>query len=124
MTLSALIKKGGLTKTLTATPATLATLATQKLEQQVTVAPVATVAVTVKPEPQTEQKRQPTSPVLSADEGSRIRAWLVHIEETVPDIITEVLDKCRADTEARRYFLQMAEEVLHTASSDKGITSR
>ncbi len=46
MTLSALIKKGGLSKTATATPATTAT---QEFDQQVTVAPVATVAVAEKP---------------------------------------------------------------------------
>lgn len=99
MTLSALIKKGGLTCGMTATPATPAT---QEADQPVTVAPVATVAVAVLPEPLTE---------LSPDEESIILAWLTHIEETDPEIIAEVVDKCRNDLEARRYFLKRSEEV-------------
>lgn len=101
MTLSALIKKGGLAKSVTAT---LATLATQETDQPVTVAPVATVAVAVAaaPEPCVE---------LSADEDATIRAWLAHIGETDPDIIAEVLAQCSTDAEASRYFLQRAEEL-------------
>lgn len=49
MTLSALIRKGGLAKVATATPATLATLATQETENAGTVAVVATVAVVSPP---------------------------------------------------------------------------
>lgn len=99
MTLSALIKKGGLTGTMTATPATPAT---QEANKPVTVAPVATVAVAEKPEPLS---------ALSPDEESNIRAWLAHIKETDPEIIAEVVDKCRDDLEPRRYFLKLAEEV-------------
>jgi len=99
MTLSALIKKGGLTGTMTATPATPAT---QEADKPVTVAPVATVAVAERAEPLTE---------LSPDEESNILAWLTHIEETDPAIIAEVVDKCRNDPEARRYFLKRSEEV-------------
>ena len=96
MTLSDLIKKGGLTGNMTATPAT------QPADKTVTVAPVATVAVAEQPEP---------LPELSSDEESSILAWLAHIEETDPAIIAEVVDKCRNDREARRYFLKRSEEV-------------
>ena len=99
MTLSALIKKGGLTRTMTATPATPAT---QEADQPVTVAPVATVAVAENPEP---------LPELSSDEESSILVWLAHIDETDPTIIAEVVDKCRNDLEARRYFLKRSDEV-------------
>lgn len=93
MNLSALIKKDGLAKAATATPATIAT---PEADQVLTVAEVATVAVTVKPEPQVKPKRQPASPELSADEESRIRAWLTHIEETIPAIIAEVLENAES----------------------------
>ena len=48
MTLSALIKKGALTEKMTATPATPAT---GNIDNSITVAPVATVAVADKPQP-------------------------------------------------------------------------
>ena len=99
MTLSALIKKGRLTGTMTATPATPAT---QQADKPVTVAPVATVAVAEQSEP---------LPELLPNDKSNIRAWLAHIVETDPAIIAEVVDKCRNDLEARRYFLKRSEEV-------------
>ena len=49
--------------------------------------------------------------LISADEESRTREWLTHIEETDPAIITEVLNKCRADLATRQYFLQRIEEI-------------
>lgn len=110
MTLSALIKKGGLTGGMTATPATPAT---QEADKPVTVAPVATVAVAEQPEP---------LPELSTDEEENIRAWLAYIEETDPEIITEVVDKCRDDLEARRYFLKRAEEVPETVTANHPMT--
>ena len=110
MSLSNLIKKGGLAKVATVTPATIAT---QEAEQAVTVAPVATVAVAMNLQPRHE---------ISTEDESSIRAWLAHIEETDPDIITEVLDKCHADSDARRYFLQRAEEVPETVTSYEQIT--
>ncbi len=114
MTLSALIKKGGLAKAATATVATIATLNTI---QAVTVAPVATVAVAEEPEPRIEPKREPTSTELSTDENTRIRAWLSHIKETDPGIIAEILDKCRTDSDLCQYILQRTEEVPPTAHS-------
>ena len=109
MTLSALIKKGGLTGTMTATPATPAT---QEADKPVTVAPVATVAVAERPEP---------LPELSPDEESSILAWLAHIEETDSAIIAEVVDKCRNDREARRYFLKRSEEVPEPVTASHSI---
>jgi hypothetical protein len=98
MSLSNLIKKGGLTNGATMTPATSAT---HKPENPPTVAQVATVAVAVNPDPLL---------ALSSDDESNIRAWLAHIDETDPDIIAEVLGKCRDDLEARRYFLKRSED--------------
>lgn len=55
-----------------------------------------------------------SSPPLTDVEESAIREWLAHIEEADPEIIAEVLDKCRANPEATAYFLQRAEEVEQT----------
>ncbi len=111
MTLSALIKKGGLAKAATATPATMAT---QETDEAVTVAPVATVAVAAKPEP---------LPELSPNEKASIRAWLAHIKETDPATINEVLNKCRNDLDARRYFLKRSEEeVPESVATNNHIT--
>jgi len=63
----------------------------------------ATVAVAGQPEP---------PPKLTPGEVSNIRAWLAHIEETDSAIIAEVVvDKCRNNQEAHRYFLKRSEEV-------------
>jgi len=97
MILSNLIKKGGLAKIATVTPATIAT---QETEQVVTVATVATVAVA-----------SPSASAMTAEEETMIHAWLTHIEETDPDIIADVMNKCRFDLEARTYFLQRSKEV-------------
>jgi len=48
---------------------------------------------------------------LAPDEESNILAWLAYIKETDPAAIAEVVDKCRNDMEARRYFLKRSEEV-------------
>lgn len=102
MILSTLIRKGGLTKAATATPATLATQVTM---DAATVAQVATVAV-AKP------------PALTVNEETAIRAWLAHIEETDMAIIAEILNQCRADQEARVYFLRRATEVPRLTPED------
>ena len=107
MSLSALIRKGGLARSATATPATIATL---QAGQTKSVAAVATVTVAVMPESSIELKKLPATK-LTADEESKIRVWLTHIEETDSEIITEVLKKCRSNIEARVYFLHRAEEV-------------
>ncbi|MDP2964024.1 MAG: hypothetical protein Q8N54_14830 [Sulfurimicrobium sp.] len=110
MTLSALMKKGGLCAAATAIPATAAT---EEGEKAGTVARVATVAVANPP----SAKSTPTAP-MPADEESAIRAWLVHIEETDAAIIAVVLNQCRADTEARGYFLRQAGDVPQPAAFD------
>ena len=99
MTLSVLIKKGGLTGKMTATPATVATL---QADKPVTVAQVATVAVAAPPEP---------LPGLSLEDEGNIRAWLAHIQETDQNILAEVVDKCRNDLEARRYIMKQSKEI-------------
>ena len=115
MTLSALIRKGGLARSATATPATIAT---QQVGQTSSVAAVATVTVAVMPESAIELKKLPASTELTADEESRIRAWLTHIEETDSDIIADVLKRSRSDSGARVYFLDRAEEAQNTLTLD------
>lgn len=102
MSLSALIRKGGLASLVTATPATLATHGPERAE---TVAKVATVAVAAPQEP---------VPTLAAEEQTTIRTWLAHIKETDPDIIAEVLNRCRTNLAARIYALGQAEEMPRT----------
>jgi hypothetical protein len=41
----------------------------------------------------------------------RVRAWLAQIGEDDPGSIEEVLAKCRADAEARAYYLRRADEI-------------
>lgn len=106
MTLSNLIRKGGRAQVATATPATLAT---QETASAATVAQVATVAVA---------KSQIPAPAITTEEETAVRAWLVQIEEPDADIIVEVLNQCRADAEARAYFLRRVEEVPRPVPDD------
>jgi hypothetical protein len=55
---------------------------------------------------------------MTCEEETAIRAWLAHIEETDADIIAEVLNQCRADAEARAYFLRRADEVTRPVPDD------
>lgn len=120
MTLTVLIKKGGLAKATTMTPATIAT---HETIQTITVADVATVAVAIQPETVDEKNSQNLNFYeLSVNDELRIRGWLKHIEETDPDIISDVLIKCHTNMEAREFFLQQAEEVPLTIDYDKWIT--
>jgi|GEM_PF-6774575 len=48
---------------------------------------------------------------VTAEEEKAIRTWLEHIKETDPATIAEVVDKCRNDLEARRYFMKRSKEV-------------
>lgn len=107
MSLSNLIRKGGLAQIATATPATLAT---QEAESAATVAQVATVAVA-----------SPLPPALSEGEEAAIRAWLTYIAETNLETIAEVLDQCRTDAGARAYFLRRAEEVPPRLARDQWV---
>lgn len=106
MTLSNLIRKGGLAQVATATPATLAT---QETASAATVAQVATVAVA---------KPQSPAPAMTTEQETAIRAWLAHIEETDANTIAEVVNQCRADLEARAYFLRRADEVPRPLPDD------
>ena len=120
MTLTALIKKDGLAKVATMTPATLAT---HETIQAVTVADVATVAVAIQPETVDEKNSQNLNFYeLSVNEELKIRSWLKYIEETDPDIINDVIIKCHTNPEAREFFLLRAEEVPQTIDCDKWIT--
>ena len=56
--------------------------------------------------------------VLPEIEEAAIRAWLDHIDETDPAIITELLNKCNADKGARAYFPRRAKEVPKPLSID------
>ncbi|MDR1889386.1 MAG: hypothetical protein LBQ81_08450 [Zoogloeaceae bacterium] len=51
---------------------------------------------------------QSSATPLTAEEESAIRGWLAHIEETNPEIIAEVIERCQRDTDARAYFVGRA----------------
>jgi hypothetical protein len=48
---------------------------------------------------------------MTAGNEATINSWLSYIGETDQEIIAEVLAKCRANLDARAYFLHRAEEV-------------
>jgi hypothetical protein len=108
VTLAVLIKKGGLSSVATATAATVATV---EADTEGTVARVASVAVA------NPQKLLPETPeatptvLLGPEEGSAIRGWLTHIDETDPRIIDEVLEKCKWNVGTLRYFLGRTQEI-------------
>lgn len=94
MSLSDLIKKGGLSSAMTMT---LATAATDTSPLLPTVAKVATVTVA-----------EPPVTALSLNEESTIRAWLAHICETNLEEINRAMEKCRHNLNARQYALEQA----------------
>lgn len=99
---------GGVTaKTSPVTACTPVTPATPRNDNFESDAAEAIRATTCKPIHQ-----QPTAP-LSVVQETEIRAWLAHIEEDDLVMIAHVLNQCRADTEARHYFLRQAREVQH-----------
>ena len=49
--------------------------------------------------------------LMTAEQEAAICAWLTYINETDPEIIRDVLDKCRADPDALVYFLKRSDEV-------------
>lgn len=55
-------------------------------------------------------------------EESAIRRWLAYIDEDDPEIIAEVVDKCRDNPEARAYFLSRAAEVPRPTPSLSAVT--
>lgn len=58
-------------------------------------------------EPFTPTTRQPSAPMADGEE-SMVMAWLAQIGETDPATVGEVVDACRRDEDARRYFLGRA----------------
>ena len=98
MTLSALIKKGGLRELATMTPATLATL---EGKNGPTVATVATVAVI-------DPSEIEIKPGLSAEEELKIRKLFAALKETDSDLIDSLLEDCRTIPKRREYFLEWA----------------
>jgi hypothetical protein len=65
-------------------------------------------------EPFTPTILQPSAP-MTFDEETAIRSWLALIEETDPATISEVIDQCRRDADARDYFNgRAAAELLET----------
>ena len=92
--LTKLIEKGGLAS-LAATPATGAT------QDQVIAETVAKVAAQLD-----GPVAQPTT--LTAEDAAAIWLWLAQIGEKDPEIIAQVLDQCRSDPDARRYFIRRA----------------
>ena len=56
---------------------------------------------------------------MTDQDERRILAWLDHIGETDLPTIGEVIDRCRSNPEARRYFLERAEEIDAAAPDDR-----
>ncbi|SFN45246.1 hypothetical protein SAMN05216386_1028 [Nitrosospira briensis] len=56
--------------------------------------------------------RKPDGP-LSADDEARIRAWVRYIGET-EEGISEVIDRCHIDADARCFHIEMARKVVIT----------
>lgn len=97
MTLANLIRKRDARNIATAIPAISAT---QPKGKAATVARIATVAVA------NAGKGQAVS--MTAVEEVAIRAWLSRIGEADPTTITEVLQRCENDADAREYFIRRA----------------
>jgi hypothetical protein len=57
----------------------------------------------------------PAAP-LTPDEEKTIRHLLVRIGETDPEVVADVIDRCRRDADARAYFLERAAAELPEAS--------
>lgn len=106
MTLATLIKKGGLSGMMTMTVATSATV---NVNKPVNVAKVATVTVAEQPKP---------LPALSPQEEACIRAWLTHIQETDPEAISRLMDKCHANLDVRDYVLQQWQKMPKPVTGD------
>ena len=107
MSLLTLIRKrhpGNLATAIPAIPAT------QEGQATGTVARIATVAVATATY-LLLRKQRTTDATLTPDAEAAIRAWLATIEETDPEAIAEVLDRCQVDTNARAFFVGQARNV-------------
>jgi hypothetical protein len=51
--------------------------------------------------------RQPNLALRERDEA-KVRKWLAHIGETDGEVVAEVLDQCRTDADARKYYIHHA----------------
>lgn len=56
---------------------------------------------------------------LSQADEKRIHAWLAHIGEVDPALITETIDRCKTDPEALRYFLSRSFEAQQSNEANK-----
>ena len=101
MTLAALIRGNQKTERVEIATAIPATGATGEGVRGGTVARIATVAVA--------NSTAAKTATMTAEQEATIRDWLAHIGEAEPEVITDVLDQCGADTGALTYFLQRSE---------------
>lgn len=92
-------------------PATGATDATQEKGGELTVAKVASVSVA----------RTPESDVNQFSDGDKqdVLACLESIDETDPEVVSEVLHRCESDPEARDYFVIRSKETRSAAGDDR-----
>lgn len=92
-------------------PATGATDATQEKGGELTVAKVASVSVA----------RTPESDVSHFSDGDKqdVLTWLESIDETDPEVVSDVLHRCEFDPEAREYFVIRANETRSAAGDDR-----
>ncbi len=103
MSLSCLIKKGGLAEIATATMATAATSVESPVAK---VAKVADVAVA--PQPDIIKHHGTNADSITSEETQQIRSWLQQIGESDPEIIKHTLDVCKVEPSAREYILSEA----------------
>lgn len=91
--------------------ATGATDATQEKGGQLTVEEVASVSVA----------RTPENDIHGLSDGDKqdVMAWLDSIEESDPEVVSEVLLRCESDPEARDYFVIRANETRSAAGDDR-----
>lgn len=112
MSLRDLIRKGGLAKLATATPATIAT--DRQPVKGRAVAEVAAVAVASQPIPSDSSSLT----ALTAEQADLIATWLARIGETDSQTIAEVMDQSREDPVCRATCLKMAEDIPRQGRCD------
>lgn len=108
MSLSNLIKKGGLASVARAIPAIPAIPATDDSPSVNAIAEIAQIAV-ARPAERAESKHSGQS--VNTEGLTRIRRWLAYIGEQDERIIEEIIDRCKSDPAALDYFVGRADEV-------------
>lgn len=108
MLLADLIRGAGISDEV---PATGATDATQEKGVELTVARVASVSVANPPEVDVC--------CFSVGDRQEVAAWLESIEETDPEVVSEVLHRCESDPEARDYFVVRSNENRSATGDDR-----